>query len=472
MVNSYIRKSDLDSEMTVVRNEFESGENNPQLVLYGKMLATAYQWHNYGHLPIGARSDIENVEHRAAAGVLPHVLPAGQRGADRRRQVRPRRDAGAAIAKYFGPIPKPARTLPAIYTADPVQDGERTVTLRRAGNSKFLGMMFHTVRGAHPDYVATDVLGDIADDRARRAPVQVAGGDQEGDRRGELTGGAARPRHADAVRADSGRRRHRARRATRCSRRSRTCKKEPITEAEVARIRAKAAKYFDEIVSQSAEASASRFPSADRARRLAPLLPAARPLPQRDRRRRAARRARLPQALQRDASANSFRTRSPTARRCRRPSTSPRMVKDYKGDADRLAGRGIRHQHRQPRRAHAALHAAQRHEGRAAAQEDPRRSASTSRWRCTSRDEKSAFGKQAARRSAPASMLMRGTTKRNRQEIEDALDKLRAQRQRQRQRNRRVGYGPDVPQGTAGHAAAGRAKCCASRRSRRRSSTR
>ena len=49
MVNSFIRKSDLDTEMTVVRNEFENGENNPQLVLFGKMLSTAYQWHNYGN---------------------------------------------------------------------------------------------------------------------------------------------------------------------------------------------------------------------------------------------------------------------------------------------------------------------------------------------------------------------------------------------------------------------------------------
>src|SRR4030095_4445957 len=61
MVNSWMRKSDLDPEMTVVRNEFESGENNPQLVLFGKMLASAFQWHNYAHMPIGARSDIENV---------------------------------------------------------------------------------------------------------------------------------------------------------------------------------------------------------------------------------------------------------------------------------------------------------------------------------------------------------------------------------------------------------------------------
>ena len=40
MVNSFIRRSDLDTEMTVVRNEFESGENNPQHVLFGKMLAS------------------------------------------------------------------------------------------------------------------------------------------------------------------------------------------------------------------------------------------------------------------------------------------------------------------------------------------------------------------------------------------------------------------------------------------------
>jgi zinc protease len=163
MVNSYIRKSDLDPEMTVVRNEFERGENNPQLVLLGKMYASAYQWHNYAHLPIGARSDIENVNiERLQAFYRMYYQPdnavlivAGKFDVD---------TTLAAIAKYFGPIPKPDRKLPAIYTADPVQDGERTVTLRRAGNSKFLGMMFHTVRGADPDYIATDVLGDVLTD--------------------------------------------------------------------------------------------------------------------------------------------------------------------------------------------------------------------------------------------------------------------------------------------------------------------
>ena len=61
MVNSIIAKSELDTEMTVVRNEFEMGENNPVGVLFKRLLSVAYDWHNYGNMPIGARSDIEGV---------------------------------------------------------------------------------------------------------------------------------------------------------------------------------------------------------------------------------------------------------------------------------------------------------------------------------------------------------------------------------------------------------------------------
>src|SRR5450432_3158489 len=61
MVNSFIARKDLDSEMTVVRNEFESGENSPNRVLMQRTMAAAFEWHNYGKTTIGARSDIENV---------------------------------------------------------------------------------------------------------------------------------------------------------------------------------------------------------------------------------------------------------------------------------------------------------------------------------------------------------------------------------------------------------------------------
>ena len=61
MVKMRMEKSLLDTEMTVVRNEFERGENSPQRVLSERVAATAYLWHNYGKSTIGSREDIERV---------------------------------------------------------------------------------------------------------------------------------------------------------------------------------------------------------------------------------------------------------------------------------------------------------------------------------------------------------------------------------------------------------------------------
>jgi zinc protease len=61
MTNSFIARKDLDSEMTVVRNEMELGENNPVRALLQQTTAAAFSWHNYGKSTIGARADVENV---------------------------------------------------------------------------------------------------------------------------------------------------------------------------------------------------------------------------------------------------------------------------------------------------------------------------------------------------------------------------------------------------------------------------
>ncbi len=61
LVNSFVKREDLAKEMTVVRNEFEQGENNPETILNQRMMAIAYEWHNYGKSTIGNRSDIERV---------------------------------------------------------------------------------------------------------------------------------------------------------------------------------------------------------------------------------------------------------------------------------------------------------------------------------------------------------------------------------------------------------------------------
>jgi len=160
MVNSLIARSDLDTEMTVVRNEMESGENNPVRATIEQTLAAMYQWHNYGKLPIGARADVENVDiARLQAFYRLHYQPDNAT-----LVVAGKFDAAQVlgwVASSFGPIPKPGRVLPPTYTVDPVQKGERTVTVRRKGGAPFLLAAWHGVAAAHPDYPALDALASV-----------------------------------------------------------------------------------------------------------------------------------------------------------------------------------------------------------------------------------------------------------------------------------------------------------------------
>lgn len=163
MINSFIAKKDLDSEFTVVRNELEMGENSPFGVLMQKTMAVAYDWHNYSKSTIGARSDIENVPiDRLQAFYRKYYQPdnailtvAGK--LDEAKTL-------ALINEYFAPIPKPTRELPQIYTQEPTQDGERSVTLRRVGDEKLVLLAYHVPAGSHPDFAAIDLLNQILTD--------------------------------------------------------------------------------------------------------------------------------------------------------------------------------------------------------------------------------------------------------------------------------------------------------------------
>ena len=81
--------------MTVVRNEYEIGENSPFSVLLKRLQSVAYDWHSYGRSTIGNRSDIENVKIENLQAFYRTLLPARQRGAAGRRQVRRGEGAGA-----------------------------------------------------------------------------------------------------------------------------------------------------------------------------------------------------------------------------------------------------------------------------------------------------------------------------------------------------------------------------------------
>jgi len=160
MVNSKVLKSDLDTEMTVVRNEFEAGENSPYSVLRERLSATAYLWHNYGRSVIGNRADIENVPIERLQAFYRHYYQPDNAVLVIAGRFEPA-DALRHVAEHFGPIPRPARKLQETYTAEPTQDGERNVVLRRAGNVQVAAVMYHIPSGTHPDYMAIEFLTQI-----------------------------------------------------------------------------------------------------------------------------------------------------------------------------------------------------------------------------------------------------------------------------------------------------------------------
>ena len=175
MINSFVRKADLDSEMTVVRNEFERGENNPSGVLSERMQRLSFAAHNYGNPVIGIRADIESVPiERLQAFYRTWYQPDNAfliiGGKIDEAQTL------ALVEKQFGPIARPKRALPALYTVEATQDGERSVTLRRTGDVQIVAAQYRVPAGSHPDYAAIDILalvyGAAPTGRLHRALVQ------------------------------------------------------------------------------------------------------------------------------------------------------------------------------------------------------------------------------------------------------------------------------------------------------------
>jgi zinc protease len=150
MVNSNIAKKDLDSEMTVVRNEYESGENSPFSVLLKRMQSITFDWHSYGRSTIGNKSDIENVRiENLKAFYKMYYQPdnATLLIAGRFDEAK----ALALVARHFGKIPKPTRKLPPEWTVEATQDGDREFTVRRKGDIAIVAIAYKVPSSLHSD---------------------------------------------------------------------------------------------------------------------------------------------------------------------------------------------------------------------------------------------------------------------------------------------------------------------------------
>jgi zinc protease len=160
MVRMTMLKKDLDSEMTVVRNEMEAGENDPTEVLEERVLASAYNFHNYGKTVIGNRTDVERVPIENLAVFYRKYYEPDNADLIIAGQFDPAKALGM-VAETIGAIPRPTRVLTQPYTSEPTQEGERSVILRRVGNIQDVMVAYHIPAALHPDAASLQVAAQI-----------------------------------------------------------------------------------------------------------------------------------------------------------------------------------------------------------------------------------------------------------------------------------------------------------------------
>lgn len=160
MRNLRLRQTDRDTEMSVVRDELERGENSPDEALEKEMYAIAFREHPYHHPTIGWRSDVEGVPMsrlRAFYDVFywPNnctIILVGNFQTTRALQL---------IAKYYGKIPTSPHPIPEVYTIEPPQEGERRYQISRAGDLPRVWIGHRTPASTHEDHYPLNVISHI-----------------------------------------------------------------------------------------------------------------------------------------------------------------------------------------------------------------------------------------------------------------------------------------------------------------------
>jgi zinc protease len=175
MVTSFIAQKDLDSEMTVVRNEYEMGESSPAQVVFKRLFAVMFDWHNYSNLPIGNRSDIENVRIENLRAFYRRYYQPDNAVLTIAGRFEPAKTL-AWVQRSFGGIPRPTRRLPVLWTVEPTQDGERSFVVRRAGDIQLVIAAYRIPAALSRDTpalaAAAEILGDTPNGRLHKELVE------------------------------------------------------------------------------------------------------------------------------------------------------------------------------------------------------------------------------------------------------------------------------------------------------------
>ncbi|WP_269522469.1 M16 family metallopeptidase [Coraliomargarita parva] len=160
MRNLRLRDEDLASEMTVVRNEYERGENSPVSTLIKEIFATAYVAHPYNHPVIGWRSDIENTSTTKLRGFYDtfywpeNAVLSVIGGFDKAATLQ-------AVADAYGIIPQAPAAIPEMDTEEPEQLGPRRLIVERSGQVGVVMIAYKVPEGTHPDWASLILIDEI-----------------------------------------------------------------------------------------------------------------------------------------------------------------------------------------------------------------------------------------------------------------------------------------------------------------------
>jgi zinc protease len=160
MRHLWLREADRQSEMTVVRNEYERGKNDPNNVLIEEVTAAAYVALPYHHPVIGWKSDIEHVPiamlhefydtfywpNNATVSVVGDIDTAAVLG---------------LVKKYYGTFAHSPQPIPENYTEEPAQSGPRRLIVTRPGELGTVVVAHKVPNGRDADQPALEMLDAI-----------------------------------------------------------------------------------------------------------------------------------------------------------------------------------------------------------------------------------------------------------------------------------------------------------------------
>ena len=175
MGRALILDSERQPEMSVVRNEYEIGENSPWSALHKSVAAAAIQAHPYHWSTIGYKSDIEGVTTEQLRQHYKNFFWPNNSEAILVGDF----DESKALALFdreFGSLKKSEQPIPQVITVEPPQEGERRTIVRRPGTVGILMIGYMRPGGLHPDFMPLEVLSNILaegdNSRLRQALVE------------------------------------------------------------------------------------------------------------------------------------------------------------------------------------------------------------------------------------------------------------------------------------------------------------